>query len=324
MKRRTFLTITVTTPLVLVACGSDDDGAGQDPDSLPPATEPPPTDSTPPDTPPETPPETPPVTSPETPPETDAPVDPFAVDGDVVISHTVGGGFTTPEIAFQNTPALLVTADGRAITPAPTLAVYPGPLVPPLETRSITADGVRAIIAAADEAGLLQPVVYPDKPGLADAPTTRLVIATPEATYVHESYGLGIATGDPADPLGSAVPDGDVEQRLIDFLTRLGDLETLAGAAELGAAEPYVPDAYEFTAILLDPDLSGYDPAPTVVDWPADVELAGLRDPGACARLGRDEVGELFENATQLTFFREGDATYQVLVRPASPGSDGC
>ena len=49
----------------------------------------------------------------------------------------------------------------------------------------------------------------------------------------------------------------------------------------------------------------------------------GLADAAECVAVPAADVGELFADANQLTFFTEGDVTYQVAVKPQLPG-DGC
>ena len=102
--------------------------------------------------------------------------------------------------------------------------------------------------------------------------------------------------------------------------TALGDIETAAGAANLGTDEPFVPTAYRFQARAVDPtEISTQDPAPTVVDWPAaSASLAGHAT--ECARVDAAAVGSLFTDAKQNTYFKDGDIVYQVVRRRGAAG----
>ena len=52
---------------------------------------------------------------------------------------------------------------------------------------------------------------------------------------------------------------------------------------------------------------------PTIVEWPAAAGMT-LADAGECAVVTAADVGDLFIKANQLTFFTEGDVTYQVIA----------
>ena len=294
MERRQLLHLALVAPVVaaLAACGSDADQT--DPESpdgstLPPATDPPPT--------------------PET---TDEPR--WARD-DVVLELGFYGGFTTRDIAFQSPPALLVTGDGRVITQAAVAAIYPGPLLPQHTLRTITPTGLRRLIEVIEEAGLLADIDYTSESEvqIADAATTTVRITVDGETHEHAAYALGFG-GAPGDEVNET-PE---RRALQDVVDRLGDLASVVPATELGPEEMWAPDAFQ---LLAEPagDLSGYDPPATVVDWPAtsSLSLAGLT---TCAEVPRSAVGDLLDAATQLTFFNEGDVTYQLLARPAYPG----
>jgi hypothetical protein len=57
---------------------------------------------------------------------------------DVVISVRYDGGFAPVGAIFARTPVALITGDGRALTSGPVPAIYPGPLLPNIQERSIT------------------------------------------------------------------------------------------------------------------------------------------------------------------------------------------
>jgi hypothetical protein len=244
------------------------------------------------------------------PPATEAPAP--DQEADVVLEFGQYGGFTTPAFTFQRPPEILVTTDGRVFGPAPVVAIYPGPLVPPSQVRTITPAGVEALIDAARDADLLRDVEYAADEMLADAPTATLTITADGETWVHEAYALGIGPGEE--------PDADREA-LASFVEQLRDLESLVGADELGPWELAEPDTYLVRATVVD-DLSGFGDGeiePRLVDWPSDAGSA-LADVGECAELDAADVGELFQSADELTFFTDGGVTYQVVVAPQLPG----
>jgi hypothetical protein len=236
---------------------------------------------------------------------------------DVVIEYAEVGGFVPREFAFQQTPNLLVSGDGRVFSPGAQIAIYPGPLLPAVQVQPITDDGIQAILAAADEAGLFREVEYEQPTNIADASTAQVTINVNGETFVHSAYALGLAI--PGDASEETTPE---RQALADFIAQLNDLTGLVGADQLG--EQTIFDASEFgiEAIVVD-DLSVYGAdgiEPTVVDWPADAGVR-LADAATCVVVPASEVGETLGAANQLTFFTDADVTYQVLAKPILPGS---
>jgi hypothetical protein len=231
--------------------------------------------------------------------------------GDVVVHYAEVGGFVPREFAFQQTPNLLITGDGLAFTPGARIEIYPGPLLPAIEVRTITPGGIGSILAAADEDGLLADVEYEAPTNIADASTAQLALTADGETWVHEAYALALGGDDESDPQRRA---------LLDFLTRLGDLPALAGPENLGVAELWSPESFQIEALVVDLAAFGDgDILPTVVPWPADARVR-LAAATTCVEVPAEEVAEVLGAANQLTFFADADVTYQVLARPALPG----
>ncbi len=233
------------------------------------------------------------------------------------------GGFVAPGTIFVNLPTLLVSGDGRAFRPGVTTMEFPGPLVSPMGVRSITEEGVQRLLGIADTAGLLAapPSYEPVQMNIADAPDTVLILAVDDETYRHQAYALGIDVGPEGTPLPEQTP---ARQALADVVHAFSDLDTTLGAAALGEEVIFEPTAYRVQATAMtDDELAGFDPAPTLVDWP---EAAGvtLASAGECARVEASAVGTLFADATQNTFFREGGVTYRLAVAAVLPGDAAC
>ena len=277
------VSVLVVAALGLVACGGDSDSPAAD-DSLPPVA--------------------------------DGYQHPTGAD-DVVIEYAEVGGFVTREFAFQQTPNLLVSGDGRVFSPGAQIEIYPGPLLPAVQVQPITEDGIQAILAAAEEAGLLQQIDYEQATDIADASTARVTINVNGETFVHEAYALGLAF--PGEGSEEVTPE---RQTLADFIARLNDLNGLVGADQLGEQTIFEPAEYVIEAIVID-DLSVYGTdgiEPTMVDWLAEASVR-LADAATCTVVPAAEVGKALGVANQLTFFTEADVTYQVLAKPILPGS---
>ena len=290
MKKR-FVPILVTAALGFAACGSDSGAPAAD-DSLPP------------------------IADDSLPPAADGYQHPTGAD-DVVVEYAEVGGFVPREFAFQQTPNVLVSGDGRVFGPGAQIAIYPGPLLPAVQVQSVTEEGIQAILAAADDAGLLQEIEYEQPTNIADASTARVTINVNGQTYVHEAYALGLAN--PGEIGEETTPE---RQALSEFIAQLNDLAGLVGAAELGEQEIFEPSEFGIEALVVDdPSVHGFDGIePAVVDWPADASIR-LGDAATCTVLAAGEVGDALGAANQLTFFIDADATYQVLAKPILPGT---
>ena len=227
---------------------------------------------------------------------------------DVVVEVTQEGGFVPPEVIFARTPTALISGDGRALSTGPTIAIFPGPLLPNLLQRSITPPGIEAVLAKADELGLLAEVEYPRNDQIADAPDTVVTITVDGTTYRHQAYALGFDTeSDPA------------RANLAEFVAAMTDLPATAGQAQLGPEEPYAATTYLIQATPVDLETMTFDVEPTVVPWPADATVR-LADAEECAELPAAEAEALFADANQLTFFTDNDVTYQVAAVQQVPG----
>jgi hypothetical protein len=314
MNLRRHLAVLSLASVALVACGDDETPAT--------ATEPPGDVDAPTDT--------------EPPPDTEGPTDTAAPDtaGDdgsaedayahptgadeAIISVAELGGFTTARYAFAASPRLIIAGDGTVYSPAMTAAVFPGPLVTPMQVQTISEEGIQAVLAAADEAGLFAEVDYEDESSqlIADAPTTVVTISVDGETWTHSAYALGFE--DLSDDAEGPSPE---RQALQTFVGEVSGAIPVAGEDDLGEPESLQPQAYEVVATPVDDpsSMAVDDLQPTVVEWPSDTGVA-LADLGSCTRLEAADVGAVFESADELTLFQDGEIVYEVWVRPALPG----
>ena len=315
--RRRMLLAALAVPglgAVLAACGDNTQGAGANPTTPTPDTTP---ETSVPDTSPDT--SVADASVPDTSTDiTSGIVHPTGAD-EVVVRLGLYGGLVPFGMAFQNVPSVLIAGDGRVYTSGITTAVFPGALLPAINVRTIDEAGIQRVLALAADTGLLQPP--PDYSAdllVADAPVTQLVLHANGSTFTHEAYALGLQ--DPAETKARNVLNG--------FVIQVNDLIQLVGAEHLGEDAPLEPKAYRFQARPLTvEELDGYtDPVPTVVSWPDSigVTLAGAAN---CVAVPATTVGTLFTEATERTFFSEGDGeaatVYQVTAAALLPG-DAC
>jgi hypothetical protein len=302
--RSTAASITVLAVLALAACG-DDSATSARPQStatLPPAdTTAPPAD-------------TPPV-DPITPPTdgADGFEHPTGAD-EIVLRIAFEGGFVPPEVTFVNPPTLIITGDGRVIQPAATTLQYPGPLVPVFSERTITEDGIQAVLALAEEHGMLADVKYASNDNIADAPDTVVTLNVDGESFEHQAYALGI-DGSPAGGESDAA-----RAALYEFVTAVSDLATAAGPDTLGPEQDYQAEAYLIQARPMEGEPEAVEGIEaTIVDWPAAAPVP-LADATECAEVPAADFAEIFGSANQVTYFREGDVIYALAVTPRLPG----
>ena len=243
------------------------------------------------------------------------------------------GGFVAPGTILGRLPMVVVYADGRVITQGPQLEIYPGPLMPNLVERTLSADALARLIELARDKDLLRTVHY-DFPGIADAPDTVLDIELDGKTYRVSAYALaevGMELGIEARPAGldeATIAGRAALREFIDALT------AIPASDYVDDEHPYVVTGLRVYAgkalIVPDSEFPGEQPAR---DWPLeDLATAGedASNPAIDVRCqvieGEDlaTVLPLLEGTNILSTFVSGDELYSLIVRPLLPGESGC
>lgn len=237
-----------------------------------------------------------------------------------------------PVHRFAWLPILVVTADGRAFQPAPVDAVFPGPLVPPIDVRPVTEPGIERIVAEARSAGLL--AGQTDFGG--EMPMMGGKQARLQLTVDGVEYDL---VGDPTqlvrcDP-GTRCPDPapGTPEAFAAFWARLVDLDGWLGG-EVGRATGYAPEAF---SILIGPP--PLDPTPGVAPavWPLSSRFALFGDPVItdtslrCGTVAGEEAQVLEPSLYQAKANQQWvespvtSMSYGLTIRPVLPGDgDPC
>jgi hypothetical protein len=280
----------------------------------------------------------PPSAAPSTPPQTasPAPSTPAPSGGPATaILRATESQAILPIYQFGWLPIAVITSDGRLLVPGAVPAIAPGPLVAPIEARTITPAGVARILAEAKALGLLSGASdFSTAPGdmpLAGGKVGRLQLVVDGV--VHD------ITGDPSrlvrcDP-GTRCPNPTpgTPEVFAAFWARLGDLPGWLGP-DVGAATPGAPVGY---AILVGPP-----PAQPIVSQPPVVfplpgPLARFGAPVLtdatlrCGSVGGTEAELLrpaLEGANPASQWVDDEATsatFGLTVRPLMPGDgDPC
>jgi hypothetical protein len=278
---------------------------------------------------------------------------------DLVLRVDTSGGFVPIQVGLRSIPGFSLYGDGRLVVTGPTIEIYPGPALPNLIERTVTEEGVQAVLAEAERAGLLDGDASYPYPCVADLPTTTFTVNANGQTHVTTADALGVegsgATGasgsgpggaaqgsageGSAPEPGASIPRGpsggcqgadvDARQRLSAFDAKLGDLGSWLPEGSLGPERPYTPTELRVfvTAYRADPQLRQRP-----VRWP----LARPLDPfgeraaafeGRCGVLTGDEAATLLaaaREANELTPWTSDGRRFALVFRPLLPDEHTC
>lgn len=236
---------------------------------------------------------------------------------DPVLQVRSEGGFGPVELVLAQGPTYTLLADGRLIFTGPTIAIFPGPLVPSYLVGHVTEADMGAILEGVDEMGLAGITDEHDESNaslVADATTEVVTYWDENGTHVYSVYALGLATN-PADPRTAA---------FADLLTVIDQ-----AAAKVDAV-PYEPERVRIIAGVamapVDPQFEDIRPWPLGEDDPAGWNE--LLNGWVCQEYGA-EVQDEFDDATQVTQWLHPDPMmdappFTLLVRPLHPGEPDC
>jgi hypothetical protein len=243
---------------------------------------------------------------------------------DLVLRWEYVGGFVAPEALLGRIPAFSLYGDGRIVTEGPQIEIYPGPALPNLLSRTVSEEGIQAILAAARDAGLMRGDANYPYPCVADAPDTRFTVTADGTTSVVAANALGGAEGE------CRGADLEARAKLFAFWSKLGDWSTWLPDGSIGPEEPYAADAvriYVQPYVATDPSLEQRPlewPGPALgsVDEPVEM-LRGVRC-GVVDGAGLAALIAVATKANQLTPWRSEGKDFGVVFRPLLPDESGC
>jgi hypothetical protein len=241
----------------------------------------------------------------------------------VVFRVDADGGFVPPGFLLRRLPLVVVYADGRVVTPGPMIEIWPAPLVPALQVRTLTPEALARLIDLAGAKGLTSDAHY-DFMAISDATTTVLTVTVDGKTATVSAYALNEAPDDAAP--GMTAEERQGRANLSAFLDALLAVPEGEWADEGSILEPEAIRVYA-TPYVPDPAADWQS-----VEWPLD-DLATAGDElengmgYRCQVIEGDDLAEvmpLLEGANEQTPFRSGGADYTLIVRPLLPGESGC
>ena len=242
----------------------------------------------------------------------------------VVLRVSSGGGFVPVEYNLRAMPSFTLYGDGTVIVPGPVIQIYPGPAVYPLVRSKLSERQVQALLVRARQAGLLAPraVDYGDMGtiGIADAPTTTVILNAAGRHITRHAYALGITAGS-----GRLTPaQVSARKALARFVSRLP--EGVSGAS-------YAPHAI---AAYVGPFRGQTQPGGRRVVWPLASNLATAGKPVSngleyrCILVGGAGAKKLTAalrkaNERSRWIARPGaTVAYQLIARPLLPDERRC
>jgi hypothetical protein len=257
-------------------------------------------------------------------------------DGDeAILVVSSAGGFVPLEFIATAMPGFVMLGDGRVIVQGAVPAIFPGPALPALQTRTLTPEGIQTVLEAVEETGLFTTdlELRGAQAMVADAADTVFTLNAGGRQVTVTVYALGFLTPDMEPPPGI----GSAEIQAHELLTALNDalvaIDTSVPADqweadgwrpyEAGALRLYARDA---TGEPIDEGIPE-----DVRDWPIpDEDPATIGDEvvlfgngtrcvaleGEAAATWWADLGE----ASQVTrWTTDGTDRWSVLVRPLLP-----
>lgn len=232
-----------------------------------------------------------------------------------VIQINSEGGFAPVDMILGRGPTYTLLSDGRLIYEGPTIAIFPGPLVPNYQVTQIDDQQMQLVLDLVDRMGLPRMERELDDTAasrVADATTEVVTFWDANGEHSYAVYALGI----------------DIDQSPAPATEAFAELLRLMGDLVSGEAVPYEPDRVR---IVAGPGLVN-DEFEDVRAWPV-----GGGELGAWITLPNDWKCRVFEpailgqfaDANQVTVWETPDPSFmespvKLLVRPLHPGEPDC
>jgi hypothetical protein len=240
---------------------------------------------------------------------------------DLVVRVRQEGGFVPPERIVGRIPTVSVYADGRIITEGPVTLVYPGAALPNLLVEQIDPAEVARIADRAVAAGVRGGADL-GRPGVADAPTTRIDVVTADGTAQSVS-AEALTEARPDDPMLTDAQRA-ARAKLAAFVRELTDRR------DAGQQRPYRAQNLAALAQPYDKPDDGLPKQPGPLAWPGPDLPGEYLNPNA--KIGcvvvtgaeRDRVLAAVAGANQSTPWSSGGNTYAITFRPLLPDETGC
>jgi hypothetical protein len=255
---------------------------------------------------------------------------------EAIIGITWAGGMLPVHMQAVQPPVFVLTGDGRVIVQGMQTLEFPGPILPALQERALTEEGIQLVLGALEETNLFVGDVDNRvmQSMLADANDTIITVNAGGRTSRVSVYAIGMLLPDMEPPPGTDAAELEAYRVLSLLNERLMTLETWLpeDAWDTTEWQPYQPEALrlyvrDVTDEPIDQDLPGQE-----IAWPTDEdptafgeELPEFGDGTRCAVVEGDAGATwlaALSEANQNTVWTSGDRRYAIQVRPLLPHED--
>jgi hypothetical protein len=252
---------------------------------------------------------------------------------EMVLQVSTIGGFAGPTVLLSSVPSVTVLSDGTVITPAPMIAIYPGPAISPMQQVTVAKSVVTGFVDKARSLGLLQDSLDFGQPPVADATTTVVVIRADGREYRHQAYALGLSNGfgglGASGPLGTGSNLAGPSSLTADQEAHRTALNTLVNSASTlpPGAKAWIPSevaVYDLGAYTPDTNLNQ-----TAQAWPLATlpTLGGTASKPVCTTIGGGDATKLLTalaGANQRTPWILSGSNHALSFAPVIPGAPTC
>ena len=263
---------------------------------------------------------------------------PTAADEPILVVEEAGG-FAMPQMIATRVPTFALYGDGRVIMQGVQTLEFPGPALPPLIERTMTEEGIQAVLEAVEDTNLFT--------GDLELNGAMNVCADCTSTVFHANVNgdevtvsiLGLGQLDPA--LGANLEN--IDQAEIDahavlsqFRDALMTIETSVpgGAWEAEGWQPYTPTAFRlYVRDVSGEPIEGGELPGVVRAWPTEddpatfgEEVPVFGDGTRCGVVDGDAAetwfAELSVSTQQTIWTSDGENRFTVVPRPLLPGEE--
>lgn len=251
---------------------------------------------------------------------------------EAVIAITQAGGMLPVHMQAATPPVFVLTGDGRVVVQGMQTLEFPGPMLPPLQERRLTEEGVQTILASLEETGLFAGDL--ELRGMqnmfTDSSDTVFTVNAGGSTSAVTVYAIGQFLPDMPPPPGVDEAELEAYAVMSTLYDRLLTLDTWmpADAWATDSWMPFEPEAIRlYVRDVTDQpaeDLQGQER-----DWPTDddpaafgEELPAFGDGTRCAIVEGEDAALWFtelSNANENTIWTSGDRRYAIDARPLMP-----
>ena len=256
---------------------------------------------------------------------------------DAVITVTQTGGMIPVDMQVGQTPTFVLTGDGRVIVPGMQTLEFPGPMLPALQQRTLSEDGIQTVLAAIDDTNLfasdLENRVM--QAMVTDNPDTVIAVNAGGRTTAATVYAIGQFFDGMEPPPGVDAAELEAYILLSTLHDRLLTLDTWLppSAWATDTWVPYEPEAMrlyvrDVTDEPVDEELPGQERAWPTEDDPAAFgeEVVAFGNGTRCAAVDGEDADLWYAELSQAnenTIWTFDERRYAIDARPLMPHEAG-